>query len=113
HPQSHRKALLLQADMDVDADGSDSDRMPTGTGVTTNFKPFTSYRWTKKTPAANPYLPAIEERLKRTEDEYGQRTITPTRKRELRTAIAQLREQITHQKRIRSLIVAYDSYIVI
>src|SRR5205823_907662 len=31
HPQSHRKALLLQADMDVDADGSDADRMPIGT----------------------------------------------------------------------------------
>ena len=28
HPQTHRKALLLQADMDVDADGSDSDRLP-------------------------------------------------------------------------------------
>ncbi len=27
HPQTHRKALLLQADMDVDADGSDGDRM--------------------------------------------------------------------------------------
>jgi hypothetical protein len=113
HPQSHRKALLLQADMDVDADGSDSDRMPTGTGVTTNFKPFTSYRWTKKTPAANPYLPAIEERLKRAEDEYAQRTITPERKRELRTAITQLRDQVTTLKRFSFLIGATDPYIVI
>ena len=29
HPQSHRKALLLQADMDVDADGSDADQLQT------------------------------------------------------------------------------------
>jgi hypothetical protein len=63
HPQSHRKALLLQADMAVDADGSDSDRMPIGTGVTTNFKPFTSFRWPKKTTAPNPYLPATEQQL--------------------------------------------------
>ena len=27
HPETHRKALLLQAEMDVDADGSDSDRL--------------------------------------------------------------------------------------
>src|SRR5205085_11616987 len=47
HPQTHRKALLLQADMDVDADGSDADRMPVGTGTPTNFKPSTSYRWPK------------------------------------------------------------------
>ena len=44
HPQTHRKALLLQADMDVDCDGSDSDRMPIGAGAPANFKPFTSYR---------------------------------------------------------------------
>ena len=56
HPQTHRKALLLQAEMDVDADGSDSDRLPAGTGAPTNFKPATSYRWEKKTDAPNPYL---------------------------------------------------------
>src|SRR5437764_11181435 len=47
HPQTHRKALLLQAEMDVDADGSDSDRLPAGTGTSANFKPATSYRWDK------------------------------------------------------------------
>src|SRR5204862_7139115 len=51
HPQTHRKALLLQAEMDVDADGSDADRMPISTGTPANFKPSTSYRWPKKTPA--------------------------------------------------------------
>src|SRR5205823_8573701 len=45
HLQTHRKALLLQGDMDVDADCSDADRMPISTGTPTNFKPSTSYRW--------------------------------------------------------------------
>jgi len=76
HPQSHRKALLLQADMDVDADGSDADRIPIGNGATANFKPFTSYRWPKKTPAPNPYLTAVEDRLKRAEAEYALKTTT-------------------------------------
>ena len=48
HPESHRRAVLLQADMDVDADGSDSDRLPAGSGASPNFKPFTSFKWPKK-----------------------------------------------------------------
>lgn len=113
HPQSHRKALLLQADMDVDADGSDSDRMPAGPAVTTNFKPFTSYRWSKKTPAPNPYLPAIQDKLKRFEDEYALKTTTPERKKELRTALTQLREEVASLKKFSFLIGATDPYIVV
>src|SRR5213079_3610881 len=108
HPQSHRKALLLQADMDVDADGSDADRMPIGTGISTNFKPFTSYRWLKKTPAPNPYLPAAQDRLKRTEDEYALKTTTPERKRDLRLSLVQLRDEVTTLKKSSFLIGATD-----
>jgi hypothetical protein len=104
HPQTHRKAFLLQADMDVDADGSDSDRMPAGPAVTTNFKPFTSYRWPKKTPTENPYLPAIEERLKNVEEEHGLKTTPPDRKKELRAAITQLRDQVSTLKKFSFLI---------
>ena len=113
HPQSHRKALLLQADMDVDADGSDGDRMPVGTGAPTNFKPFTSYKWQKKTPAPNPYLAPTEEKLKRAEDESALRTTTPERKRELRNAIAQLRAEVATLKKYSFLIGTTDPYIVI
>lgn len=113
HPQTHRKALLLQADMDVDADGSDSDRMPIGPAVTTNFKPFTSYRWSKKTPATNPYLPAIEERLQRVGDEYALATTPAERKKELRATLAQLRDQVATLKKFSFLIGATDPYIVI
>jgi hypothetical protein len=113
HPQTHRKALLLQADMDVDADGSDADRMPIGTGAPTNFKPSTSYRWPKKTAAPNPYLAPTEEKLKRVEDEYALRTITPERKRELRSAIPQLRAEVFTLKKFSFLIGATDPYVVV
>jgi hypothetical protein len=113
HPQSHRNVLLIQADMDVDADGSDADRMPIGTGVTTNFKPFTSYRWGKKTPAPNPYLPATEDRLKRAEDESALKTITPERKRDLRNAITELRAEVATLKKFSFLIGATDPFIVL
>jgi Fungal chitosanase of glycosyl hydrolase group 75 len=113
HPQSHRKALLLQADMDVDADGSDGDRMPTGTGAPTNFKPFTSFKWAKKTPAPNPYLAGTEERLKRAEDESAAKTTSPDRKRDLRNAITQLGTEVATLKKFSFLIGATDPYIVI
>ncbi len=113
HPQSHRKALLFQADMDVDADGSDSDRLPVGTGSPANFKPSTSYRWEKKTDAPNPYLAGTEERLKRAENEYALATTTPARKRELRNAIAELRAEVGTLKKFSFLIGATDPFIVV
>ena len=113
HPQTHRKALLLQADMDVDADGSDADRIPVGAGAPANFKPSTSYRWPKKTAAPNPYLAATEERLKRAEDEYALATTTAARKRELGNAVAELRAEVATLKKYSFLIGATDPFIVV
>ncbi len=113
HPQTHRKAFLLQADMDVDADGSDGDRVPGGHGVSTNFKPFTSYRWGKKTPAINPYLPPTEEKLKRYEDEAAQKTTSADRKSELNGAIKRVRDEVGSLKKFSFLIGATDPYIVV
>src|SRR5256884_1031606 len=113
HPQTHRKALLLQADMDVDADGSDSDRLPGGTGAPANFKPATSYRWEKKTDAPNPYLAGTEQRLKLAEDEYALASTAPARKRELRDAIAELRAEVGTLKKFSFLIGATDPFIVV
>ncbi|HTD01125.1 MAG TPA: glycoside hydrolase family 75 protein, partial [Chthoniobacterales bacterium] len=98
---------------DVDADGSDGDRMPIGTGAPTNFKPFTSFKWAKKTPAPNPYLAGTEERLKRAEDEFAARTTAPERKRDLRNAITQLRAEVATLKKFSFLIGTTDPYIVI
>ncbi len=113
HPQTHRKALLLQADMDVDADGSDADRMPISTGTPANFKPSTSYRWPKKTPEPNPYLAATEDGLKRAEAEFALSTTSPARKRDLRNMTAQLRAEIGTLKKFSFLIGATDPFIVV
>ena len=113
HPETHRKALLVQADMDVDADGSDADRMPIGTGAPANFKPSTSYRWLKKTSAPNPYLAGNEDALRRAETELALSTTTASRKRDLRNVIAQLRVEIGTLKKYSFLIGATDPFIVV
>jgi hypothetical protein len=111
HPETKRRALLFQADMDVDADGSDGDRVPAGNGVSPTFKPFTSFRWGKKSNRPNPYLPGIEERLHRVELE--QKTATPERKRELKNAVTELRDEINATKKYSYLIGTYDPFIVV
>ena len=111
YPETKRRALLFQADMDVDADGSDGDRVPAGNGVSPTFKPFTSFRWGKKSNRPNPYLPGIEDRLHRVELE--QRTATPERKRDLKNAATEMRDEIAAMKKYSYLIGTYDPFIVV
>ncbi|MDQ6624146.1 MAG: glycoside hydrolase family 75 protein [Verrucomicrobiota bacterium] len=112
-PNSKRKAILMQADMDSDADGSDADRLPAGSGVSPNFQPFTSYKWPKKTSAANPYLATLEEKARRFETEAANKSTNAERKRELKAAITQARDEIGTLKAFSFLIGANDPFIVI
>src|SRR6476469_951693 len=113
HPETKRRAVLLQADMDVDADGSDSDRLPAGSGQSAHFKPVTSFRWAKNSQIPNPYIVPAEERLKRYEGELAAKTTTPERKKELKAGIASVRDEIETLKKFSFLIGATDPYIVL
>lgn len=113
NPETKRSALLLQAEMDVDADGSDSDRIPEIDGSSANFKPFTSYRWKKKTPNPNPFLAPAEEKLRRYESEFLQKGLTPERNRDLRTGIQRMKAEVDSLKRYSFLIGSTDPYIVL
>lgn len=81
-PNTHRKVLWIQADMDVVSDGSDGDRLPTMPKKirdSEHYQPSTSYRWRKKTKTPNPLLSAWEERLqkyKKNKDKAGEERAT-------------------------------------
>lgn len=113
HPETKRQAILLQAEMDVDADGSDSDRMPGIDGSSANFKPFTSYRWKKKTAQLNTFLPLAEAKLRRYETEFAQKGLTMERNRDLRIGIQRMRAEVDSLKRFSFLIASTDPYIVL
>jgi hypothetical protein len=113
HAETKRRAVLLQADMDVDADGSDSDRLPPGSGSSASFKPMTSYRWPKKSQIPNPYLGPAEDRLKRYQTELENKATSPDRKKELKAGIAAVRDEIETLKKFSFLIGATDPYIVL
>ena len=113
NPQTNRAAVLLQAEMDVDADGSDADRIPQIDGSSANFKPFTSYRWKKKSDRPSPFLAAAEEKLRRYETEFAQKGLTMERNRDLRSGIQRMTAEVDSLKRFSFLIAATDPYVVL
>ena len=99
--------------MDVDADGSDADRLPGIDGSSANFKPFTSYRWKKKTAQQSTFLPPAEAKLRRYEAEFAQKGLTLERNRDLRIGIQRMKAEVDSLKRFSFLIASTDPYIVL
>ena len=62
-PGASRKILWIQSDMDVDSDGSDSDRVPGVDANSQTFQPLTSYKWPKRGDTPNPFIAERETRL--------------------------------------------------
>ena len=116
HPASRRKALLIQSEMDVVADGSDGDRQPKLDEyiyLSDYYQPFTSYAWAKRTPTPNPLLGRWEERLKKASEQYAVKGLSAERNRELKALIGQLELEIRDLKSRSSLIAEKDPFIVI
>ena len=113
HPETKRRALLIQADMDTDGDGSDSDRVPEIDGSSATFQPFTSYRWAKKTPAQNSFVLLREAKLRQYEAELLTPDLPATRANELRAAMKMLRSDISDLRQYSFLVASTDPYVVL
>ncbi len=116
HPATQRRALLIQSEMDVVADGSDGDRMPTLDEyiyLSDYYQPFTSYAWAKTTKNPNPLLTKWEARLQKAQDDLAQKGLSSSRNRELKVMIEQLKLEIADFKVRSSLIADKDPFIVI
>ncbi|MFN0078808.1 MAG: glycoside hydrolase family 75 protein [Prosthecobacter sp.] len=116
HPTTQRRTLLIQSEMDVVADGSDGDRMPTLSEyiyLSDYYQPFTSYAWAKTTKNPNPLLAKWEERLKKAQDEFAQKGLGAARNRELNAIISTLKIEISEMKARSSLIAEKDPFVVI
>jgi hypothetical protein len=111
--KTNRKALLIQSDMDVNADGSDADRDSDVEGSSANFQPFTSYRWLKRTNKTSQFLPEREEKLKQFQSEYETKTTPVERKRILKDQIEQIQREVSDLKKFSFLIAKADPYVVL
>ncbi len=116
HPATQRRALLIQSEMDVVADGSDGDRMPTLDEyiyLSDYYQPFTSYAWAKTTKTPNPLLAKWEDRLQKAQDEYAKKGLSSSRNRDLKVMIDQLKLEVADFKVRSSLIADKDPFIVL
>ena len=111
--KTNRKALLIQSDMDVNADGSDADRTSDVDGSTANFQPFTSYRWPKRTGKASQFISEREEKLKQLQSEYDAKTTPADRKRVLKDQIEQIQREVNDLKKYSYLVAKADPYVVL
>ncbi len=112
-PKTKRRALFIQADMDSDTDGSDSDRVPEVDGASSTFQPSTSYRWAKKTAVQNSLIPPREAKIKQWEAELAANGVGAARKEELREAISRAQREIGDMKTFSFLVANADPYIVL
>jgi Fungal chitosanase of glycosyl hydrolase group 75 len=112
-PKTSRKALLIESDMDVNADGSDADRSNDVDGSSTNFQPYTSYRWPKRSDNPSQFIPEREQKLKQAQAEFDQKSTPPERKKALKEQIEQLNREISDLKRYSFLISKADPFIVL
>lgn len=116
HPATQRRALLVQSEMDVVADGSDGDRMGTLDEyiyMSDYYQPTTSYAWPKVTPTPNPLVARWEERLKKAKEEFAIKGLPAARNRELNALIQELTVQISEMKARSFLIADKDPFVVI
>ena len=111
-----QRLFLMQAEMDVVSDGSDGDRlpqMPDGIVNSTNYQPFTSYRWRKTGATPNPMVAGWESRIGKANKELEGSSVGEDRATWLRSRIKMLETGIADMKFASFLIAEYDPFIVI
>ncbi|HEY5812461.1 MAG TPA: glycoside hydrolase family 75 protein, partial [Terrimicrobiaceae bacterium] len=112
-PQTGRKVLLMQGDMDLNTDGSDGDRNFPVDATSSTFQPQTSYRWPKLTERPNPCLPIYENKLANLKQELTLKGLSTERNRELKRLVDETNRVISDLKTKSFLISDADPSIVV
>ena len=111
-PHSPR-ALLIQAIMNVNADGSDGDRNLDIDKLSSSYQPQTNYRWHKSSDHPNPMLPDSEVREALTRAELGNGTLTPDQLAPLKKEHDFAQATVAELKRWSFLVGTADPFIVL
>ncbi len=110
------RVFWLQSMMDVVSDGSDGDRlpeMPDEIVNSTNYQPFTSYGWRKRTSRPNPMIAGWERRIENARREIADPDTTDERRAWLQDRKAYLKRGIEDMTYRSYLIAEHDPFIVI
>jgi hypothetical protein len=113
NPSTGRKALLVQAIMNVNTDGSDGDRNLGIDHLSATFQPQTSYRWPKTGPHPNPCLGEAVTHRGQIDAALGSGTLTPDSMSSLREERDRESATIEDLKHWDFLVGAGDPFIVL
>lgn len=113
HPETGRRAILVQGDMDVNVDGSDGDRNVEVDGSGMFFQPQTSYRWPKTTDRANPFIKRFEDRIAAAETSLAVAETSREEKERLREEIASCKRNIADLESASFLVSKADPSVVL
>jgi len=113
HPETKRRALFVQADMDVDEDGSDPERVAVVDGSSLTFQPFTSYKWARKTDAPNAFLAGREQALDKAKRDLASGGLSSEKAKSLKAQMEDIKSEIHSLKSYSFLVGAVDPFIVL
>jgi hypothetical protein len=113
HPDTKRRALLIQADMDVDEDGSDADRVPVVDGSSLTYQPFTSYRWAKKGDRPNPFIVPRQQAIEKARQDLAKPGLSAERTKALKGTISEAETEIADMKKYSYLVGTVDPFVVL
>lgn len=115
HPTSGRRALLIQAEMDVVSDGSDGDRLPVMPDKivnSSNYQAMTSYGWRKTGNTPNPLIAGWKNRIKKAEAEIALAETKQDRRNWLQGRIVKIKREIEDMEARSYLIADHDPFVV-
>jgi len=107
------RALLVQAIMNVNTDGSDGDRNIPLEKLSPCYQPQTNYRWLKTTSHPNPNLHEVEEQWAQAKLGLTNTTLTLDQKNKLEEQIKTKEQMLSELQRWSFLIGSADPFIVL
>ncbi len=111
--ETQASALLIQAIMNVNADGSDGDRNIPLEKLSSTYQPQTNYRWPKISARPNPNITELEQQLTSWQQTLSNPISTPEQKEKLSQQIAATQSSLRELKRWSFLIGSADPFIVL
>jgi hypothetical protein len=107
------KGLLIQADMDIVTDGSDSDRTLEVDASSPTFQPFTSYNWAKRTSIVNPLKAPFQQEAAALKTRLAQENLSTNERYIANRRLRFLSQSLEALKYRSSLVAALDPFIVV
>ncbi len=111
---SGRRVLLVQSEMDVVTDGTDTDRTLEYDDSSSSFQPYTSYNWPRHNRAIpHPLVAKRQEELAKLKEQLSAGGIAEAKVKAAEERVSQINAELSALKHRSSLVATLDPFIVL